>query len=95
MASLSTGIAAIVICATGFIPLLPYCDLHLWPPAAVSHAPAKALCLSLFKTLTYNELSLLSGFSLLGHSGVMIQVGVTKGREGSAGVAAQSYGSTD
>lgn len=31
MASLSVGIAAIVIHATGFIPLLPYCDLHLWP----------------------------------------------------------------
>lgn len=31
MASLSVGIAAIVVTATGFIPLLPYCDLHLWP----------------------------------------------------------------
>lgn len=31
MASLSVGIAAIVVHATGFIPLLPYCDLHLWP----------------------------------------------------------------
>lgn len=31
MASLSVGIASIVVHATGFIPLLPYCDLHLWP----------------------------------------------------------------
>lgn len=31
MASLSAGIAAFVIHPSGFIPLLPYCDLHLWP----------------------------------------------------------------